>query len=359
MNPMHLYAIIPSGKETTFDVAGMTDDDIVHSIPHGNISAVVGAAPSVGYRGLEREQAMHCLVTHQCVVEDVMRSFTVLPVKFGASLPNAEEARRFLAQGKELFSAALAKLAGQVQLEVAALWNLQEVLQEIGREESIMQSKAEALGGGGTATLTDRVAVGQMVQSALERRRAALRDRLLIPTLSDVAFDIVVNPIMDDSMVANLALLVSQSGRIAVEQRLEALDEDLGGKFNFRCVGPLPPYTFASVEVRTPPFEAIDEARRLLGLEEKTTTDEIKQSYRRLAGKWHPDHNLGNPEAETHMAALTRSYDLLTVYAGSPAFAKRNGRQVICGLDRQTVAGAFLIDVRRQESLPNLVSIVH
>ena len=36
-------------------------------------------------------------------------------------------------------------------------------------------------------------------------------------------------------------------------------------------------------------FKQIDQARRVLGLEEGATLEEIKRAYRALAGKFHPD----------------------------------------------------------------------
>ena len=67
---------------------------------------------------------------------------------------------------------------------------------------------------------------------------------------------------MDDRMVANLALLLPKPASDALDRRLAELDEEFGSRLNFRCVGPLPPYSFATVEVNPPSFEAIDRARR-------------------------------------------------------------------------------------------------
>jgi hypothetical protein len=352
MSATHLYGIIPTGDEVIFDVAGIDDDDDrVYSVPHGDIAAVVSASPLVDYRGLKREQAVHYLVTHQRVVETVMRSFPVLPVKFGTPLRDVPEVRRLLARGETLFRSALREFAGLVQLEVVVLWNLPEVLREIGQEEAIAQAKSEVTARTATATITERIAIGQMVQVSLERHRAALRDRVLLPTLRDVALDVVVNPVMDDNMVANLALLVDQTSRRPLEQRLDVLDDEFGGRLRFRCVGPLPPYSFASVEVEAPSFEAVNDARQQLGLGEKGTPGEIKQVYRRLAGQWHPDHNPHNPEAETHMAMLNQAYNLLTRYAGSLMLAEENVRQAACRFDRETVEKTLLIAIRRQETL--------
>jgi hypothetical protein len=375
MTATYIYAIIPTGDQVIFDeVSGVDDEyDEVYIVPHRDIAAVVSASPLADYRGLKRDEAVRYLVPHQRVVEVVMQSFPALPVKFGTVLPDKSWVHRLLTQGEALFHAALDKFSGLVQMEVVVLWNLQEVFQEIGQEEHIAQLKAQVAGRPPEETLIERVAIGQMVHASLEQRRISLRD-YLIQWLQKVALDLVVNPSMDDSMVANVALLVDEAGQGALDQRLKLLDEEFEGQLTFRCVGPLPPYSFATVEVERPSFEAVDEARRHLGLGRMATPGEIRRAYHRLAGQLHPDHNPDDPEAEARMTELAQAYELLTAYAenvqGSQGAEERRSRgaggqgsgeagecQSEIGnrkseipFSREAVEKTLLISVRRQEA---------
>ena len=233
-------------------------------------------------------------------------------------------------------------------MEVVVLWNLQEVFQEIGHEAHIAQLKAQIAGCSPEETVIERVAIGKMVHISLKQRRAALCDEL-IHSLREVALELVVNPPMDDSMVANVALLLDKAGLKALDRQLELLDQEFGGRLLFRCVGPLPPYSFATVDVQLPSFEVLDEARRWLGLGEMATPGEIKRAYHRLAGQLHPDHNPDDPEAEARMAALTQAYEFLTAYAESRTLEAENGGQVVCRFDQQAVEQTLLIAIQRQE----------
>ena len=357
MTATYLYAIIPTGDEVIFDVAGLDDDhDEVYTVPHRDIAAVVSASPLADYRGLKRNEAVRYLVAHQRVIETVMQAFPLLPVSFGTVLPDEARVRRLLAQGDPLFRPALERFADRVQMEVVVLWDLQKVFHEIGQEECIVQLKAQVEGRPPEDTTVERVAIGQMVHAVLEERRHALQSHL-IPPLQEVALDLVTNPLMDDHMVANVALLLDEAGREALDRRLEALDEEFEGQLQFRCVGPLPPYSFTTVEVQVPSFEAVDEARRRLGLGEAATPGEIKRAYHRLAGQLHPDLNPEDPEAETRMAELTRAYSLLTTYANSQALGKADCRpptadrhDAFCDFSRGAVEQTLLIAIRRQET---------
>jgi hypothetical protein len=355
MAATYVYAIIPTGSQVIFDeVAGIDDDyDEVYTVPHRDLAAVVSASPLADYRGLKRDQAARYLVAHQRVVEAVMQNFPALPVRFGTVLPDEAGVHRLLEQGETLFRPTLEKFSDLVQMEVVVLWDLQQVFQEIGQEEHITQLKVQVESRSPEETIIERVAIGQMVQASLERRRASLRE-YLIHWLKQVSLDLVVNPPMGDSMVANVALLVDEAGQETLDRRLKMLDEEFESQLVFRCVGPLPPYSFVTVEVEVPSFEAIDEARRRLGLGETAIPpSEIKRAYHRLAGQIHPDHNADDPEAKDRMTELTRAYELLTAYAeqGSKGAEEQRSRGAKSKIHfgREAVEQMLLIAIRRQE----------
>ncbi len=63
-------------------------------------------------------------------------------------------------------------------------------------------------------------------------------------------------------------------------------------------------------------FFEINEARKVLGLEEAASEAEIESAYQRLALKWHPDCcKAGDrPEAERQMKDINWAYTLLREY---------------------------------------------
>jgi len=63
-------------------------------------------------------------------------------------------------------------------------------------------------------------------------------------------------------------------------------------------------------------FKQIDEARKLLGLAEDATLQEIKEAYRRLALKYHPDRCKGKnkKEHEEMFKKISHANDTLIAY---------------------------------------------
>ncbi|MBL7084666.1 MAG: J domain-containing protein [Candidatus Omnitrophica bacterium] len=72
-------------------------------------------------------------------------------------------------------------------------------------------------------------------------------------------------------------------------------------------------------------FGQIDKARRLLGLDEDATLEQIKQAYRKLALKYHPDRckEEKNKECEEMFKKISHARDILMAYCAGYKYSFR------------------------------------
>ena len=72
-------------------------------------------------------------------------------------------------------------------------------------------------------------------------------------------------------------------------------------------------------------FLEIDEARKILGLGEVGTLKEIKDAYRSLARRYHPDRHTGGDQDQEAMKKLNWAYKLLEDYCRAYKYSFREG----------------------------------
>jgi len=82
------------------------------------------------------------------------------------------------------------------------------------------------------------------------------------------------------------------------------------------------------VQVFTPdPYE-------VLGISRDATQRQVKQAYRRLALKFHPDHNPGRPEAAERFKQVQVAYENLSA-------RRKPGRTSVTAFSRETYTSPF------------------
>lgn len=324
-------------------------------IRYRDLAAVVANEPEGGGSILTREEAVQRLLAHQLVVERVMREMPVLPIKFGTVLPDEAAVTRLLCQGHELLRQRFDEVSDNVQIELVVTCSLQDVLGEIAADDSVARTRSEFAARPGGASDAERAELGRMVKILLDRKRGNYAERIA-DALAPLVSDMMENALLDDEMVANFALLVPRDAVARLDTRIEELDHELEGRLNFRSIGPLPPYSFATVEVTQPAFDVIDRARQALKLSAQARPDEIKSAYRSLLQRTHPDVSSSSGDPQERVAELTHAYKLLMSYASARVSAAADEPDLGEGhlFGREVVERTIMIAVRRQEPAAGL-----
>jgi hypothetical protein len=327
---LHLYCVVGDGMEMGFGPIGLGGRE-VFPVRHAGLAAMVSRSPMRAYAAMTKDQVVPFLFAHQAVIEKVMRTETVVPVKFGTTARDAAEVWRMLERGRGRLAAALAAMEGKIELDVVALWkDLKPTLEEIADREEIRTRKATISRRPFEETRAERIELGRLLEAELDLVREQ-RAAEIVEALASVGEALCPHALVDERMIVNVALLVQRSKEPELRDRLGRLNERYGDRIDFRCVGPLPPYSFSMVEVRWFPFPAVDGARELLGLGERATPAEVKEAYYRVAWRSHPDGHGPNGGGEVPFDEVTAANRILTEYceAGGRSFREPDvGRTV-------------------------------
>ena len=344
MEGKYIYGIINSNSEATLAIIGPRGSGPVYTIAHKGLACVLSDYTGRELASMSKEEVVRCLLAHQIVVEQVMKKHTVLPVKFGTVLATPDEVLDLLSQGHQQFVEALAWIADKVEVEVAATWDTAQVLREISAEPEIVRAREAIASRPGQPTVEERIRLGQMVKTFMDRRRDSYRERML-DFLQPVAIDVQPNALVSEQMVMNVAFLVEKVNQKEFDSQVGQLNDLFRGQINFRIIGPLPPYSFASVEVTRPNWEKLSEAQRMLGLPQVISEARVRKAYREMAAACHPDLNPGDNLAGERLAKIQEASSLLLAYCrGAEGLGDPEKGLLLTG---EVVERAFLINIRR------------
>ncbi|MBA7636253.1 Chaperone protein DnaJ [subsurface metagenome] len=344
----YIYGVIKSGLPATFGQSLFSSTlEEVYSVAHQDLACVVSNYNGNDFVSLSKEDKLCCLMAHQGIIERIMKEYTILPVKFGTLVEGDDEIRRILEQGYNKLAQTLDEIDGLVEIEVAATWDLKKVLEEIGNEEEIVQLKHSMAGKTPSEILEMQINAGKLVKESLDRRREGYRSQMM-QSLAEVALDTQPNALVADEMVMNVAFLIQREKQEDFDRQVKRVDEAFNDQINFRVIGPLPPYSFSTVEIRRPESGEIEEARQLLGLGTDVSDKELKEAYRRLAAKSHPDAHVDDDTGDEQFAKVREAFVLLGDYCqGQGESVEENVDGQRYSLVSQDVSQAFLIEIKR------------
>lgn len=311
---IYIYGIVPNFYGTEY--FRLLKNLGVNFISFDNISAIVSDKEIPHIDFLDKESLAHLLVHHQKTIEGIMAiGFNmILPMKLGTIVHAPKDVLSILKNGHDLIMTTLKKIEFLTEIDMVVTWdNLSGILNEISAQPDIIAIKDEILKKTDTLSQIDQVKVGTLVQAKLKEKNKTIELKIL-DALSSFYLDIKKHEVMNDQMVTNSAFLINRNKKEKFEQVIEQLDEEFNSALKFKMVGPLPFYSFYTLEVKETNLEHVAQAKRDLGLREEPSESEIKNAYREKAKRFHPDAHPDNND-ENEFDKINKAYHTLLDYS--------------------------------------------
>ena len=281
-------------------------------VPFQEIGAWSAPQEMVDIFGISRSILAEKLVQHQRVLEQLAQRAGILPARLGTFAQDRDEVTRILEAGYLTLSGQLEQLRDAVEWDLVASWrDFRATLKEIAVLPAILEAK-QGLLGCTQVTVEDQMRIGLLVQQALQEHNEAWAERIR-QRLRPGCLNLRDHARMNDEMVLNVATLLLPAQQSGFDLLVESLDKEYD-MFDFRLVGPLSPYSFATVTVASIDFAQVDWARQVLGLPEQATREEIKLAHKRGVLAVHPDsaNELTDPG---QFQEVTRAFQILRDYS--------------------------------------------
>jgi Gas vesicle synthesis protein GvpL/GvpF len=113
----YVYAIVACAEPREFLARGIGErGDAVHLVNYRRIGAIVSSSPNIEYENSRRNMMAHTLV-----LEEIMKEFDLLPVRFGTIAPDADTIKeRLLAARYQELTELLEQMRDRMELGLKA-----------------------------------------------------------------------------------------------------------------------------------------------------------------------------------------------------------------------------------------------
>ncbi len=178
------------------------------------------------------------LLHHLRVLEHVGEHLTVLPMRFGVVVPDADAlVADFLGPEQDRLLATLDRIDGHVELRLRGSYDEPTVIREVLDDDP---RAARLRGRRGTDA---KIELGERIVHGIERRRDQDRDRT-VAALRPHAAAVTTGPVSQPLDVFACSFLVARTEREDFERAVGQLGESLAPLIRLELVGPVPPFSF-------------------------------------------------------------------------------------------------------------------
>lgn len=239
----YIYCIIKSKQPQSFGPLGIGGKgDQIYTVCNKDISAVVSNALFKKYHP-SREN----LIFHERAIEEVMRFYPVLPVRFATVAENDEQVQNILEKEYDIFMKLLSDINGKKELGLKTMFKEDFIYESIlAKYENIREMKAQIASLTANESHFQRMQIGEMVENALRKEKELYKEDFL-NSLSPLAQEVKINSSYGVLMILNAAFLVNNSKEEEFDNQVNKLDRKYGNAVKIKYLGTVPPFNFVNL----------------------------------------------------------------------------------------------------------------
>ena len=240
----YVYGVIAAGTADWRPPPDGLDDQPVELVERDLLAALVSDVPRLPVKANRRN-----LMAHSRVLQSVIGERCVLPMRFGAVMPDRTVVEEeLLARNSDWLAAQLRVFETYVELDVRALCREEELLRSVVRGRPQLAELRESVRGRpGPATYYERIRLGELVAGAVAEKREEIAG-WVAGALGRLAAATKLGQPLHEEMLANVAFLVDRERVPEFDAAVDTLDRELGEDIRLRYTGPLAPHNFVDVE---------------------------------------------------------------------------------------------------------------
>lgn len=240
----YIYGIIQEPEPRRFNFSGVGEAR-VYAINYRELAAMVSDT------GLEEiDPTRKNVRAHTVVQDELLKSYTLLPMSFGMIANSQDDVLRLLAKNYQGLMDELKRLGGKVEVELKVFWDQEAMIKELQHgSEELTRLKAK-INQAASPIVAQRLLVeaGKLVERIALDWKAKYADQVYT-ILKGLAIDARLNNPLGVKNILNASFLIERAKESDFKKEVFRLDSQYQGKVNFKYVGPLAPYSFVNLKL--------------------------------------------------------------------------------------------------------------
>jgi len=285
---IYIYGFVPG--DCSVILKNILLESGIYSIEYQNISAIVSDTKNDKLEYLDREALAHLLVNHQQKLEKVMSGgcSKIIPMQLGTIVSSGNDVIKIIKNGNDILNATFQVIENVEEIDVVAVWNnFSDLIKSISDLPQIKLMREE-LDKKTSFDQADSIAVGKLIKEKIDSKNNKVNADI-VAALMPFCLESKKHEAMNDEMPLNYAFLVKKENSNSFMDMIDQLDVKYDEKLNFKIVGPLPCYSFYTIESKVIMKDDIENAKKILGIDTFNSDSDLKKAYRNKASLTHPD----------------------------------------------------------------------
>ena len=237
---IYVYAIIDRPEAGLPDLVGLQDAPLV-SLPCQEIAAVISPFTTQG-KSAEIEQSGPNVWRHEAVLEALMDSHSVLPVRFGEIFSNENAVTAMLLTHQSEYATNLQRVRGRVELSLRVIWTAEA--DPVPFQETVVVEAGTKKVMSGYEYMQSRLKEENGVEA--RRRKAEAMAMALQKALVEITVESSHQVVLTSPLCLKTAYLIAKRDVQAFREQIEH-QVLIFPEVRFLLTGPWPAYNFVTV----------------------------------------------------------------------------------------------------------------
>ncbi|HBY19676.1 MAG: hypothetical protein A2Y24_01710 [Clostridiales bacterium GWE2_32_10] len=181
------------------------------------------------------------ILKHDKVIRDVFKQRDVIPISYGMVTESREQAEKFLMKNYSAILKLFQKVENKIEVSLKLTWKEEGFSKDIEDKEIVAFKKQ--LANKKKITEQDKIELGKMVEERVNDLRQKYADEIT-NRLKDYTNDFLISEGITPRMALNASFLVDKANEKKFDEAINELYQKYIDIFNFKYIGPLPPYSF-------------------------------------------------------------------------------------------------------------------